>query len=307
MHDDEIALSPETAERLVHDLSPAYAGLSVVALSTSATTSRVFRVGDRLAARFPMQGSDPEAVRTALERERGAMTEFAAHSPIPSPEAVAIGAPGHGFPLPWTLQTWVRGDTATPTSAAHSLRFADDLAALIARLRDAPTRGRAFSGGGRGGDLRAHDEWVALCLDRSRGLLPVREAEGLWRALHDVPTEGPDRMAHGDLTPANLLVEDGCLVGVVDTGGFGPADPSLDLVVAWHALDDGPRSRLRELLRSDDREWRRGAAWALQQALGLVWYYASSNPEMSDLGRRTIARLLADPALGRRRSEVTGG
>jgi aminoglycoside phosphotransferase (APT) family kinase protein len=27
------------------------------------------------------------------------------------------------------------------------------------------------------------------------------------------------------------------LVGVLDGGGFGPADPALDLVAAWHLLD----------------------------------------------------------------------
>jgi hypothetical protein len=34
-------------------------------------------------------------------------------------------------------------------------------------------------------------------------------------------------------------------------------------------------------------------AWALEQALGLPWYYAESNPIMSRWGRRTLDRLLA--------------
>jgi hypothetical protein len=32
----------------------------------------------------------------------------------------------------------------------------------------------------------------------------------------------------------------------------------------------------------------RGAAWAFEQALGAVWYYADSNPVMSEMGRRTL-------------------
>jgi aminoglycoside phosphotransferase (APT) family kinase protein len=105
-------------------------------------------------------------------------------------------------------------------------------------------------------------------------------------------------MSHKDLIPANILIADGRLAGVLDTGGFGPADPALDLVVAWHALDVDARGMLREGLGCDDREWRRGAGWALVQALGLVWYYLDSNPGMAALGRSTIDRLLAAPELG---------
>jgi hypothetical protein len=32
-------------------------------------------------------------------------------------------------------------------------------------------------------------------------------------------------------------------------------------------------------------------AWALQQAMGLVWYYLDSNPTMSLWGRRTLDRI----------------
>jgi aminoglycoside phosphotransferase (APT) family kinase protein len=99
-------------------------------------------------------------------------------------------------------------------------------------------------------------------------------------------------MTHSDLIPANLLVDDGRLVGVLDVGGFGPADPALDLVCAWHLLETGPRQVLRDELESDELEWQRGRAWAFQQAMGLVWYYVESNPAMSLMGRRTLQRLL---------------
>lgn len=101
-------------------------------------------------------------------------------------------------------------------------------------------------------------------------------------------------MSHRDLTPPNLLVADGRLTGVLDGGSFGPADRSLDLVCAWHLLDAGPRRSLREVVGAADDEWRRGAAWALQQAMGLVWYYRESNPAMAELGRTTVQRVLQD-------------
>ncbi|HWV49393.1 MAG TPA: hypothetical protein VN035_08050, partial [Microbacterium sp.] len=84
---------------------------------------------------------------------------------------------------------------------------------------------------------------------------------------------------------------------VLDSGSFGPADPALDLVAAWHLFDAPRRERLRDALDVDEVEWLRGAAWAFQQAMGLGWYYAESNPTMSALGLSTMRRLLEDAEL----------
>ncbi len=98
-------------------------------------------------------------------------------------------------------------------------------------------------------------------------------------------------MTHGDLIPGNLLVSNERLVGVIDVGGLGPADPALDLVGAWHALEAGPRQAFRDDLKCSDLEWERGKAWAFEQSIGAVWYYAQSNPVMSRMGVRTLDRI----------------
>ena len=89
-------------------------------------------------------------------------------------------------------------------------------------------------------------------------------------------------------------VSDGHLAAVIDVGGLGPADPALDLVGAWHLLDVGPRQAFREDLGCGGLEWERGKAWAFEQSMGVVWYYAASNPSMSLMGRRTLERIAAD-------------
>jgi len=106
-------------------------------------------------------------------------------------------------------------------------------------------------------------------------------------------------MSHTDLIPGNVLVSGGRLAGILDVGGLGPAGPALDLVAAWHLLDSGPRQAFRDELRCDDLEWERGRAWAFEQAMGLVWYYAESNPAMSRLGRRTLERIQSAPSPAR--------
>jgi len=68
----------------------------------------------------------------------------------------------------------------------------------------------------------------------------------MWADFRELPRVSPDLMCHGDLIPGNLLVANGRLAGILDCGGFGPADPAVDLVAGWHLLDAnrGPRSWL---------------------------------------------------------------
>ncbi|WP_194411112.1 phosphotransferase [Microbacterium cremeum] len=295
MHADALALPTAIAARLVHDqFAP---GVEVEDVESAATTNYVFRVGARHSARFPIRPADAEAHRDALVAEGRAMAEFAAASPFPSPRLVFIGRPGFGYPMPWSVQSWIRGDVATEDSVASSSVFARDLAQLIVALRTVDVGGRVFSGSGRGGALTDHDDWVAHCPTRSAGVLPVARLRRAWGDLRSTPPAARQVMSHKDLTPFNLVIDDGRLAGVLDAGGFGPADPALDLVAAWHLLDRDRRAGFRDDIGADDDDWRRGAAWALQQALGLVWYYATTNPSMSRLGRSTIDRILAAPEL----------
>lgn len=297
MHADEIAVDLDLASRLVAEQFPQWQDEPVSRVAAAGTVNATFRIGSALSARFPLRAADPDETATILEQEAAAMAEFAACCPFPTPRHIAFGRPGHGFPLPWSVQTWLPGDVATPDGLADSAAFAQDLGTLIGALRRADTCGRTFAGAGRGGRLAGHDDWIGACFDRSGDLVDVPAARALWARLRTVPSSGPDVMSHGDLIPANLLVSGQHLVGVIDAGGFGPADPALDLVAAWHLLGRDGRQLLRTELGCTNAEWLRGAAWALQQAMGLVWYYRATNPVMSELGRSTVTRLVTDTGL----------
>ena len=132
---------------------------------------------------------------------------------------------------------------------------------------------------------------MSTCFSESERLLDVPRLRRLWAGLRELPRESPDVMNHGDLTPGNVLVAGGRLAGVLDTGSFGPADPALDLISAWNLLEAEPRQVLRDSLRCGELDWERGKAWAFAQAMGVVWYYADSNPVMSRLGRVTLDRI----------------
>lgn len=293
MHADQLAVPVETVRALVDEQFPQWRSLPVRSIDAPGTVNAIFRIGDRLAARFPLQLRDAGAVRRWLESEAEAASELAGRTRFPTPEPVARGEPGAGYPLTWSVQTWLPGVTGDADDPAGSAAFARDLAEFIGGVRAVDPRGRAFSGGGRGGELRDHDEWIATCLRASGGMLDVPRLARLWGHFRDLPRVDADVMSHGDLTPGNVLVAAGRLAGVLDVGSYGAADPALDLISAWNLLEAGPRQVLRETLRCGDLEWERSRAWAFQQALGLVWYYAVSNPVMSRLGRVTLDRVLS--------------
>ena len=292
MHEGQFAIGTETVRELVRRQFPAWQDLPVARLRCSGTVNAIFRLGARLAARFPLRPGDPGAIRRELEAQAQAAAELAGRTRFATPEPVAIGGPGTGYPLPWSVQTWLPGVTAAGNDPGGSEAFARDLAEFIAGVRAIGTRGRTFSGRGRGGDLAGHDPWVQECLLRSDGLLDVPGLSRIWDALRELP-RGPadDVMSHKDLIPGNVLVAGGRLAGVLDVGDLGPADPALDLVGGWHLLEAGPRQRLRAALGCGDLEWRRGMAWAFEQAIGAAWYYQHSNPAMSGMGTRTLRRI----------------
>jgi len=292
MHADEIDISVAQVAELVRDQLPRFGDLPVTRFDSGGTVNAIFRVGAALTARFPLRADEPHEVELWLRGEAQAASELADCSPVPVPRPVYIGSPGHGYPLNWSVQTWIPGAAATPDSNADCDLLAGDLAAFIAALRSCDTRGRKFSGGGRGGVIADHDDWMQECLRQSVGMLDVAPLLRLWTQFKLLPPAGRDVMSHTDLTPGNILVADDRLVGVLDGGGFGPADPALDLVGAWHLLGAGPRLVLRRELASGDLEWERGRAWAFQQAIGAAWYYQNSNPAMSLMGTTTLDRLV---------------
>ncbi|GAA1673657.1 aminoglycoside phosphotransferase family protein [Glycomyces endophyticus] len=295
MHPGQLSISPAAVRELVADQFPQWRDLPVVAVPSQGTVNAIVRIGDRLTARFPLEPREPEAVRRWLEDEAAAAAELAGRTRFATPEPVAIGAPGAGFPLPWAVQTWVPGTDAVHADPGASVPFARDLAEFVRELRSVPTRGRAFTGGGMGGRIADHAEWMATSLDASRGLLDVPLMRGLWAEMIDLPRgPEPDVMNHSDLIPGNVLVADGRLSGVLDVGGFRAADPALDLVGAWHLLEEAPRRAFRESLGCGDPEWARGRAWAFVQAMGAAWYYRESNPGMSAWAQRTLRRIAAD-------------
>src|SRR5215475_11994989 len=113
MHEGQLALDEGIVRRLVDEQFPQWRALRIRQVSGAGTVNAIFRLGKDLAARFPLRYREELRMRDLLRAEAAAMQEFADVSSVAAPRPVAIGEPGDGYPLPWSVQTWLPGTDAT--------------------------------------------------------------------------------------------------------------------------------------------------------------------------------------------------
>lgn len=102
----------------------------------------------------------------------------------------------------------------------------------------------------------------------------------------------PTSWFHGDLLAENLLVRAGRLAAVLDLGGVGTGDPTVDLIVAWEVLDPSGRERFRSRLGVDDATWAKGRGWALVLCLMTFDYYWHTMPTRCAARRSMVEAVL---------------
>lgn len=230
--------------------------------------NQMWRLGDGLAVRMQRMDTSPEA----QFKERRWLPVLAPRLPLAIPTPVREGAPSERFPKVWTVMTWVEGtplDLAAITRADHA---ADTLAAFLTALHvEAPADAPGPSGFG------AHPK---ECTEGFEGFLTALDLGGLaeddiravWDDAVAVPEwEGPRVWVHGDLHPANVVVTDGTLTGIVDFGALCTGDPAWDLAAAWLLLPEGGAARFfATYAQADDATIRRARGLAVMKSLFLL-------------------------------------
>jgi aminoglycoside phosphotransferase (APT) family kinase protein len=295
MHTDQLEVSTRDVEALVAEQFPQWSHLPVTRVPSHGTVHLLFRLGDDLVARLPMQVGDPQTAYAALAAEQRAARLLLGRVPVATPEPVAMGAPSPAYPPPWAVYRWLPGTLAYDVpDAAASPGLGTDLAAFVVAVRALETGGRTFDRDGRGGRLTDVDDYVDRCLSRDTTPFAAADLSVVWARLRVTRRCEADVMTHGDLMPGNLLLRQKRLSAVIDVGMLGPADPALDLQPAWNLLTGNGRSAFRDALGTAADEWDRGKAWAFAQAIGCLDYYRVSNPVMSQTAVRTLAALLDD-------------
>jgi hypothetical protein len=99
MHPGQLTVSADVVRGLVAEQFPRWRRLRVTDVVSTGTVNALFRIGDGLVARFPLQPASVEQTRRWLEAEARAAGELIGRTPFPTPRPVAIGEPGSGYPL----------------------------------------------------------------------------------------------------------------------------------------------------------------------------------------------------------------
>jgi aminoglycoside phosphotransferase (APT) family kinase protein len=118
-------------------------------------------------------------------------------------------------------------------------------------------------------------------------------ARAVWEsAVEAEPWAGPPAWVHGDLHPANILVNAGQISAVIDFGDLTSGDPANDLSVAWMLLHAKERAIFWQAYgQADDHTRARARGWALSLALVFLTYSAD-NPLIAEIGKRTFREVL---------------
>ncbi|MEE4591712.1 aminoglycoside phosphotransferase family protein [Streptomyces sp. DSM 41524] len=290
MHADERPIDAALVRRLLAAQFPRWAGLPIERFASSGTVNALFRLGDDLAVRLPRIAGGAGDV----EREHHWLPRLAPALPVPIPAVLGRGAPGDGFPWPWTVHRWLDGENPREGRVARPGALAADLAEFIVALRRiGPADGPPAY---RGGPLREVDEETRTAIGLLRGpagAIDTDAATAAWEEALAAPGwDGPPVWVHSDLMPGNLLVADGRLSAVIDFGTAGVGDPACDLVPAWNLLPASVRTDFRAALGVDDATWARGRGWALSMALIQLPYYRETNPAMAANARHVIDQVL---------------
>ncbi|MFG1817493.1 aminoglycoside phosphotransferase family protein [Kribbella sp. NPDC049174] len=251
-----------------------------------------WRLGDDLAVRLPRTPRGPEL----LQKEYRWVPELAPRLPLPVPVPQRIGEPTEQFPHTWLVTTWVAGEPADRTPISDE-RAADTLAAFLRALHEEAPAGAPVSPG-RGVPLRT----LELGFEETLASIEVDDAvRKIWAEAVAAPEwTGPPVWLHGDLHPANVVVADGTLAGVIDFGDLSHGDPATDLAAAWILLPDGAAERFFDAYAvADEATITRARGCAVGKALALISIgdagdkgLPGGKPIWGPAGRRTLDRLL---------------
>ena len=108
-----------------------------------------------------------------------------------------------------------------------------------------------------------------------QAVAPDDIAADVWAVWDDAVAaqawEGPPVWVHGDLHPANVVVSDGTLSGIVDFGDMFAGDPAWDLAAAWVVLPAGTASRFFDVYaHANEAAIRRARGLAALKSLFLM-------------------------------------
>ena len=294
LHPDQFFIDDRLVRDLVTQQFPEWSDLPLVAIRTGSTENAIYRLGDQLAVRLPLQpGKDAQVAKLATWLPR-----LAPKLSLPVPEPVAVGVPSHRYPSPWLVVRWLEGEEATLDALSDPVEAAADLASFVRTLMSQDAAGAPAPGHhnfSRGVPLEERDEVTRRSIAALGNTVDADAITRVWkRALASPAWDGDPVWVHGDLSSSNLLASEGRLSAVIDWGGLAAGDPATELLPAWNLFRGESRAAYREGVGLDDATWARGRGLALSIALVALAYYQDTNPYMVNWAEGMVRETLRD-------------
>ena len=295
MHADELDVDAALVRRLLAGQFPRWADLPIEPVHPRGTDNALFRLGDEMVARLPRR----DRTSGTLKRERLWLPRLAPHLPLAVPVPLAEGMPARGYPMEWSIYSWLDGENATGARIDDPALLAADLARFVTALQRIDPEGGpppAAENFFRGEPLARRDQDTRAAIAALAATLDVEAVTAAWEAALNAPEwDLPPLWIHGDLDSRNLLVREGRLSAVIDWGGLGVGDPACDVMVAWKVFPADARESFRSALSIDDATWARARGWAVSQAvIALAYYTMETNPVLVLEAKRWLDEALAD-------------
>jgi len=289
----ELEVTPDLVRRLVAAQQPDLAGLPVTLLANG-WDNLICRLGDELAVRLPRRAAAAELVR----HEQRWLPVLAARLPLAVPVPVRVGEPGLGYPWHWSIVPFLPGRIAAVCPPADPAETARVLGGFLRALH-VPGPAGAPANPLRGVPLGSRGDAFTSRVLQLGDAIDGAAARRVWRAAVGTPDwAGPPLWLHGDLHPANILVSEGRVTGVIDFGDITAGDPATDLAVAWMLLPADCHDAFRAAYgaadgrQPDAATWARARGWALSLAVAML-ASSADNPLMAGIARNTLAAVLA--------------
>ncbi len=291
MRPGEVDIDDAMVRALIDQQFPEYRDLELERVDSAGTDNAMYRLGPELAVRLPRLPS----AEGQVEKEQRWLPVLARHVTLPIPVPVALGVPGRGFDMHWSIYRWLDGDNAFESPINDLQHAAVALAQFGTELRRLDPTGAPPAWRGKPLALQEADVLAAINDLGGAGVVDRDAALDAWQQIIRIPqwTKAPV-WSHSDLLPGNLLVRDGRVYAVIDFGCVGVGDPAADLMMAWTVLGESERDVFREHSDVDDNTWARGRGWAFGFGLMAYHYYHVKNPVLAAIGLRSVNEALPE-------------
>lgn len=289
MHANEFHIDESLVQQLLAKQFPHWTNLPLKPVPSAGTDNALYQLGNEMVVRLPRIGWAVDAV----EKECEWLPKLAPFLPFSIPVPLGKGTPTEDYPWPWSVYRWLEGSNPVVGHIPDPVLLTHDLVTFVQAMHKINLSNGPISS--RGVPLEKQDTETHKALKHLEGMIDVPTVTAIWEIALQAPKwSKPPVWVHGDLSPGNLLVQNGKLSAVIDFGILGIGDPACDLIIAWNLLPAHMRNTFRNALAVDHATWERGRGWALSNALIALPYYKDTNPVLANNARHVIQEIIEE-------------